>query len=65
VPLVAIGQFSFSLYLVHAPLLAAVWVFFVKPVGLASGAGLALMVFVVMPATVAATGSIGRSSDRS
>jgi len=65
VPLVAIGQFSFSLYLVHASLLAAVWVFFVKPLGLPSGAGLALMVFVVMPATVAATGSIGRSSDRS
>jgi len=65
VPLVAIGQFSFSLYLVHAPLLAAVWVFFVKPVGLASGAGLALMVSVVMLATVAATGSIGRSRDRS
>ena len=59
VPLVAIGQFSYSLYLVHAPFLAAVWVFFVKPLGLVSGAGLALMVFVVMPATVAATGSIG------
>ena len=26
-PLVAIGQFSYSLYLVHAPMLAAAWVF--------------------------------------
>ena len=63
-PLIAIGQFSYSLYLVHAPMLAAAWVFFVKPLGLPSGAGLALMVFVVMPATVAASYGFHRAVER-
>ena len=56
VPLVAIGQFSVLVVPRPCTLFGCGLVFFVKPLGLASGAGLAPMVFVVMPATVAATG---------
>lgn len=51
-PLVALGQFSYSLYLIHAPLLAVAWVFLVKRLGLGTGETLALMVGVFIPVIV-------------
>jgi peptidoglycan/LPS O-acetylase OafA/YrhL len=52
-PLVSVGRFSYSLYLVHAPLLLLAWVFVVEPLDLPSGAALATMVGVVAPVIVA------------
>ena len=63
-PLVAIGQFSYSLYLIHAPLLAVAWVFLVKPLGFTPGAAFALMVGVVGPAIVAASYGFHRVAER-
>jgi peptidoglycan/LPS O-acetylase OafA/YrhL len=51
--LVGIGRFSYSLYLVHAPLLLLTWWFVVEPLDLPSGAALLAMVGVVCPAIVA------------
>ena len=47
--LVGIGQFSYSLYLVHAPLLLVAWLYIVEPLGLPGLASLALMTFIVGP----------------
>jgi len=54
-PFMAVGRFSYSLYLLHAPLLIVAWVFLVKPLGLAPGAAFALMAVLVVPAIVAAS----------
>jgi peptidoglycan/LPS O-acetylase OafA/YrhL len=54
-PLVSVGRFSYSLYLVHAPLLLLAWVFVVEPLDLPSGAALATMLGVVAPAIMAAS----------
>jgi peptidoglycan/LPS O-acetylase OafA/YrhL len=52
-PLLSIGRFSYSLYLVHAPLILLAWMFVVEPLDLPSGADLALMMGVVVPLIVA------------
>ena len=63
-PLVAIGRFSYSLYLLHAPLLMVAWVFLVKPLGVAPGAAFALMAGVVVPVIVAASYGFHRAVER-
>jgi peptidoglycan/LPS O-acetylase OafA/YrhL len=42
-PLVAVGVFSYSLYLLHAPLLQLVWQFGVHPSGIGPAAGFAAL----------------------
>lgn len=53
-PLAAIGVFSYSLYLVHAPLLQVLWMVAVEPFDLTPGAFLAVMWLVAVPLIVAA-----------
>jgi peptidoglycan/LPS O-acetylase OafA/YrhL len=52
-PLVSVGQFSYSLYLVHAPLLLIAWLFVVEPRGWAPLVSYAVMASVVGPVIVA------------
>jgi peptidoglycan/LPS O-acetylase OafA/YrhL len=54
-PLLSVGRYSYSLYLVHAPVLLVAWVFVVEPLDLPSGASLATMMGVVVPAIIAAS----------
>jgi peptidoglycan/LPS O-acetylase OafA/YrhL len=54
-PLVSRGRFSYTLYLVHAPLLLLLWVYVVEPRDLPSGAALATMIGVVAPVVVVAS----------
>jgi peptidoglycan/LPS O-acetylase OafA/YrhL len=54
-PLLSVGRFSYSLYLIHAPVLLVAWVFVVEPLDLSSGAKLAVMIGVVVPAIIAAS----------
>jgi peptidoglycan/LPS O-acetylase OafA/YrhL len=51
-PLQRIGRFSYSLYLVHAPLLLLAWVYVVEPLDVPSGAKLAAMLGLVLPVVV-------------
>lgn len=50
--LVTIGGFSYSIYLIHAPLLQVGWQALVQPFDIPSGGQLVIMLFVVAPATV-------------
>lgn len=50
--LVTIGGFSYSVYLIHAPLLQVGWQTLVQPFDLSAGGQLVIMLFVVAPATV-------------
>jgi peptidoglycan/LPS O-acetylase OafA/YrhL len=52
-PLARVGLFSYSLYLVHAPLLAVTWRFVVQPLDLSRPAQLAIGWLVVAPVLVA------------
>ena len=54
-PLLSVGRFSYSLYLVHAPLLLVAWVFVVEPLDMPAGADLATMMGVVVPLIIAAS----------
>jgi peptidoglycan/LPS O-acetylase OafA/YrhL len=54
-PLVAIGQFSYSLYLIHAPLLLVAWLFVVQPMGLDQIVSYAVMFFAVLPIIMVAS----------
>jgi peptidoglycan/LPS O-acetylase OafA/YrhL len=51
-PLQRIGRYSYSLYLVHAPLLLLAWVYVVEPLDVPSGAKLAAMLGIVLPGIV-------------
>jgi peptidoglycan/LPS O-acetylase OafA/YrhL len=51
-PLVALGTFSYSLYLVHAPLLEVVWRGLVAPLGLGVEASLLMLMAVGVPLVV-------------
>lgn len=51
--LVVVGLFSFSLYLLHAPLIQVGWLYLVAPLGLSTGRSMA-MLFGLIPAIVAA-----------
>jgi peptidoglycan/LPS O-acetylase OafA/YrhL len=53
-PLVFVGTFAYSLYLVHAPLLQIVWQYLVNPLGLGSGATYGVTVLAGIPLIVAA-----------
>ncbi|HSZ57538.1 MAG TPA: acyltransferase [Tepidisphaeraceae bacterium] len=48
-PLVWIGTFSYSLYLIHAPLLQIVWQYYVHPMRLGDAATFAAMLLIGMP----------------
>jgi peptidoglycan/LPS O-acetylase OafA/YrhL len=54
-PLLSVGRYSYSLYLIHAPVLLVAWVFVVEPLDLSSGAKLATMMGVVVPVIIAAS----------
>jgi GT2 family glycosyltransferase/peptidoglycan/LPS O-acetylase OafA/YrhL len=56
-PLVAIGGFSYSLYLIHAPLLQVAWQYGIHPLGLGASATFALLGLVGVPLIV--VGSYG------
>lgn len=51
-PLVAIGAFSYSLYLVHAPLLQMTWQYFVEPAHATPLVSFAIMALMGIPATI-------------
>lgn len=51
-PLAGLGVFSYSLYLVHAPLLQVFWLLIVRPFDLGQGAALVAMWVVAVPAIV-------------
>jgi peptidoglycan/LPS O-acetylase OafA/YrhL len=51
-PLARLGVFSYSLYLVHAPLLQVAWLLVVEPFELSQGASLAVMWLVAAPVIV-------------
>ncbi len=53
--LVGAGRFSYSIYLVHAPILAVGWLYVVQPLGWSENASFALMIFAVAPVAVAAS----------
>jgi peptidoglycan/LPS O-acetylase OafA/YrhL len=52
-PLSGTGRFSYSLYLVHTPLLIVGWLFVVEPLGLSDDWSLVVMLVAVMPVVVA------------
>jgi GT2 family glycosyltransferase/peptidoglycan/LPS O-acetylase OafA/YrhL len=51
-PLVFVGGFSYSLYLIHAPLLQVIWQYDVNPLALGPSATFLLMLLVGVPAVV-------------
>jgi peptidoglycan/LPS O-acetylase OafA/YrhL len=53
-PLVFVGTFSYSLYLIHAPLLQAEWQYALRPLDLGAPFTLALLGLVGLPLTVGA-----------
>lgn len=53
--LASIGRFSYSLYLIHAPILQILWQYWLKPLGLGNGAIFALLVVLGTPLIVGAS----------
>jgi len=53
--IVGTGHFSYSIYLVHAPILAVGWLFVVEPLGWSHNASFVLMIGAVAPVAVAAS----------
>jgi peptidoglycan/LPS O-acetylase OafA/YrhL len=56
-PLAAVGLFSYSVYLMHAPLLQLAWQLLIEPMRVGPGVGLVFMLAVATPLAVA--GSYG------
>jgi peptidoglycan/LPS O-acetylase OafA/YrhL len=54
-PLVLVGGFSYSLYLVHAPLLQVVWQYALHPLGLGASPTFVLLAVVGVPVVVGAS----------
>ncbi len=52
-PLTGVGHFSYSLYLVHSPLVLVAWLFIVQPMHLSQLAEFAIMIVAVAPVIVA------------
>jgi len=52
-PLVAVGLFSYSIYLVHAPIIQGVWLLSSKTLGLSFFPTLGVMLAVGLPLVVA------------
>lgn len=48
-PLVWVGRFSYSLYLIHAPLMQVFWQYVLRPFGMLGTPGFFLLTFVGMP----------------
>jgi peptidoglycan/LPS O-acetylase OafA/YrhL len=48
-PIVWVGTFSYSLYLIHAPLLQVIWQYMIHPLGLGSGATFGLLAAAAGP----------------
>ncbi len=63
-PVVSVGHFSYSLYLTHAPILLAIWVFVVRPLHLAPLAQFATMVVITVPVCLAAAYGFFRLFER-
>ena len=53
-PIVWVGTFSYSLYLIHAPLLQIIWQYLIHPLGLSSGQTFAMLSLAGGPLVVAA-----------
>ena len=53
-PLVLVGTFAYSIYLMHAPLLQVFWQFCVRPMHLAASNQLLVMEFIGLPLVIAA-----------
>ena len=49
------GRFSYSIYLIHAPILAVGWLYVVQPLGWSENASFALMIFAVAPVAIVAS----------
>lgn len=54
-PLVFVGTFAFSIYLIHAPLIQLIWQYIINPIRLSEVASYYLMVFVGTPLIVLAS----------
>jgi peptidoglycan/LPS O-acetylase OafA/YrhL len=54
-PLVSVGRFSYSLYLIHAPLLQVIWLHALKPIGLGDGAIYVALVLGGLPLVLGAS----------
>ncbi len=54
-PLVWVGGFSYSVYLIHAPLIQLLWQYLFRPLGLGSAATFLLLLFIGGPLIVAAS----------
>ena len=52
-PLVSVGSFAYSLYLIHFPLVQMVWLFLIRPLHLGPAAGFALHLLLGVPVCVA------------
>jgi len=52
-PLVSIGRFSYSLYLVHAPILQLVWQFVIRPLGLTGAPAFGVLAVLATPLVLA------------
>ena len=54
-PLVSVGRFSYSLYLIHAPLLQVLWLYALKPLGIGDAAIYVALVLGGLPLILAAS----------
>ncbi|MGZ4726345.1 MAG: acyltransferase family protein, partial [Acidimicrobiales bacterium] len=53
--LVSTGHFSYSIYLVHAPILAVGWLYVVEPLHWSRNASFVTMAVIVVPVAIAAS----------
>jgi peptidoglycan/LPS O-acetylase OafA/YrhL len=63
-PLAFVGMFSYSLYLIHAPLLQAQWQYAVRPLHLGSGLTFMLLAVIGVPAVLAMAYLFYRTCER-
>ncbi len=63
-PLAVIGAFSYSLYLIHAPLLQIVWQYVLQPAALAPDAQFVVVVLFGMPAIILAANLFHRVCEK-
>jgi len=63
-PLAFIGMFSYSLYLIHAPLLQARWQYALRPLQLGSGLTFTLLAVIGVPLVLAAAFLFYRTCER-
>lgn len=63
-PLVFVGMFSYSLYLIHAPLLQAEWQYALRPLHLGSGLTFTLLAVIGVPLVLATAYLFYRTCER-